>query len=148
MINNTEKELIHKSNILSSFSILEESLRYTKLASKMNSKNFKANIASAQNSKNLGKYKDSIKFYDKALAAKPHKTEAIKDKGLIYMKAKKFEKAISCFTKYIEVDNEKDGYNNRGLCYYQLNQLKPALYDFSNQFVMAIALKRLSPITM
>lgn len=74
---------------------------------------------------------NAIKNYIKATHIDPSCIEALKQIGFIYYMQGHHQKALEYFSKTLQWGVDKEAYNNRGLCYYSLDDLKNAIHDFS-----------------
>lgn len=74
---------------------------------------------------------DQIKYYEKAIEADPVLKIAYRKLGYRYRKLQKFNKAINCYNRCLELDpkNAKDLYR-RGICNYSLDRDSLAFSDF------------------
>jgi tetratricopeptide (TPR) repeat protein len=58
-------------------------------------------------------------------------SSAFYDRGIIYLKKKDYQKALSDFTESINLEKDfPSSYYNRGCCYYYLKNCNKALNDF------------------
>ena len=80
----------------------------------------------------VGKYKDAINFYTKALAIAPKFSEAYNQRGIAYSYLNDYEQAIYNFGRAIKfAPDNPDLYNNRGLCFSSTENCERAIEDFT-----------------
>ncbi|MFN3527557.1 MAG: tetratricopeptide repeat protein [Candidatus Altarchaeaceae archaeon] len=66
--------------------------------------------------KNLKKFEEAIKCYDKAIELDPNYLEARNNKGVVLSLMEKFEEAIKCYDKALEINpNIPEVWNNKGV---------------------------------
>ena len=79
-----------------------------------------------------GNYSVGIKYFDEYLKKNPRDAVAYNNRGVAYNKLKKYDKAISDYTKAISIDpNYADAYHNRGNSYYHLKKYEDAIYNYT-----------------
>ncbi|MEQ8192140.1 MAG: tetratricopeptide repeat protein, partial [Candidatus Eremiobacterota bacterium] len=82
----------------------------------------------------LGKYKEAIKYFDKAIEINPKDVEAWNNKGYTFIKLGKYEEAIKCFDKAIEINpKDAEAWNNKGHAFKEMCK-----YESINCFDKAI----------
>ena len=80
----------------------------------------------------LGKYKEAIQCYDKAIDIDPDDADAYYNKGCALDSLEQYKEVIKYYDKAIEIDpDDADAYNNKGYALYCLKQYKEAIkcYD-------------------
>ena len=77
------------------------------------------------------KYKEAIKYYDKAIAISPNHAWTWRNKGLAHYNLEKHDEAIKCFDKAIEIDpNYADALINKGNALFDLEKHDEAIKCF------------------
>lgn len=77
-----------------------------------------------------GHYKESLEFYDKALAIEPDSASCLYNRATVYLKLKYYDKAVIDYTTLIAQKTENsDVYFNRAMAFYYLNEHDSALID-------------------
>lgn len=77
-----------------------------------------------------GKYKESLEFYNKAIAINSSSEKCIYNRATVYLNLKMYENAIIDYTFLIEKNTkELDVYFNRAMAFYYLEQYDKALAD-------------------
>jgi tetratricopeptide (TPR) repeat protein/predicted amidohydrolase len=82
--------------------------------------------------RDLGKYDEALKFFERAVELKPDYEEAWYDKGWILGKLGKYEEALKCYDKVIELRPDcEDAWYNKGVTLGKLGKYEEALkcYD-------------------
>lgn len=89
----------------------------------------------------MGQYDLAIETFNKALAVTFNPEYDIHDRGMVYEETKRFDLAISDFTKAMEMKpDEKDFvaqcYNDRGVAYFKSEQYDKSWQDASKAMDM------------
>jgi tetratricopeptide (TPR) repeat protein len=75
----------------------------------------------------------SLKSYTTAIKNDSNLFEAYNNRGLLYQKNGKFEKALNDFNKTIEISSDFSiGYNNRGILLQEIDKHDKAIKDFNS----------------
>ena len=81
---------------------------------------------------NLGKYKEAIENYDKAIELNPQYADAYYNRGNAELDLSKYKEAIEDYNKAIELNPKyADAYNNRGNAKSYLDDSKEAIADYN-----------------
>lgn len=76
----------------------------------------------------VGKYREAIKSFNKAIEKKKRMPEAYSRKGLAYYKLEEYDNALECFANALEIDpNYAFAHNAKGLVYFQLGDYDEAI---------------------
>lgn len=77
-----------------------------------------------------GKYKESLEFYNKAIAINASSEKCLYNRATVYLNLKMYESAVKDYTYLIERNTkELDVYFNRAMAFYYLEQYDKALSD-------------------
>jgi len=78
-----------------------------------------------------GNYQESIKYYKKAVKAKPESIEAHSNMGAAFISLQKYNKSIECFKKAIKINpGEAMLYNNLGIAFKKAGSFNEAIDQF------------------
>ena len=83
--------------------------------------------------RNLGDYKASLKYFNRALALKPEFPEARNNLGTLYLLMGKWDKAIACFKEAagdILYKTPQFAYNNMGYAYFKKGDYDRAIENY------------------
>ncbi len=80
---------------------------------------------------NLGKYKEAIENYDKAIELNPKYADAYNNRGNAKLHSGKNEEAIEDYNKAIELDPQYDTYYNRGNAKLHSGKNEEAIEDYN-----------------
>jgi len=76
----------------------------------------------------VGKYREAIKSFNKAIEKKKGMPEAYSRKGLAYYKLEEYDNALECLAKALEIDPDYAfAHNAKGLVYLQLGDYDEAI---------------------
>jgi Flp pilus assembly protein TadD len=80
-----------------------------------------------------GEYEEAIANYDRFLEQLPNVSDVHNNRGLAYFQLKRYEEAVTDFSKSIELGNSEPAlpYYNRGLVYFAQDKFQLAIDDFS-----------------
>jgi tetratricopeptide (TPR) repeat protein len=86
----------------------------------------------------LGKYKDAISDYSRAIRMNPDYIRAYSNRGATYAELGNYEDAISDYSRAIRIDPDFSArpYYNRGIAYSTLKNYKAAISDYSRAIRM------------
>jgi tetratricopeptide (TPR) repeat protein len=73
-----------------------------------------------------------VKYYSKALELNPNHVPAWGLKGSALLNLKRYEEAVRCFDRVLEIRVDADAWYNKGLCFYYLERYKGALECYDN----------------
>ena len=80
---------------------------------------------------NLGRTKEALSYFDKALKIMPRFDAAWLNKGVVHAKSGRDEEALACYAKAIEISpNSPDAWYNCGLAYQNKGTLENALTSY------------------
>lgn len=79
----------------------------------------------------LEDYEGAIDDYNLLIIKEPKESKHYSRRGASYMKMKKYNLAISDFSKSINIDGDAISFYNRGIVYDDMNDYENALQDFS-----------------
>ena len=85
--------------------------------------------------RNLGEYKLSLKYFQRALALKPKYPEAQNNLGTLYLVMGKWDRAIPCFKEavsYMLYDTPEFAYNNMGYAYFRKGDYDKAIESYKH----------------
>ena len=102
-------------------------------ALKLDPDNAELNHQTAVVLRNLGKYKLSLKYFNRALALKPEYPEARNNLGTLYLLMEEWDKAIACFKEAasdILYSSPQFAYNNMGYAYYMKGDYDKAIENY------------------
>ncbi|HBR20981.1 MAG TPA: hypothetical protein DD713_00185 [Nitrospiraceae bacterium] len=81
----------------------------------------------------LGKYKDALNAFNKAIELNPQDAEAYAGRGLAYVESGNYQQAINDYNKTIQLNPQFAGaYYKRGVAYSELGKYQEAISDFTN----------------
>jgi len=83
--------------------------------------------------RNLGEYKLSLKYFNRALALKPKFPAARNNLGTLYLLMGKWDKAIACFKEAVSdilYDTPQFAYNNMGYAYFKKGDYDKAIENY------------------
>ncbi len=89
-----------------------------------------------------GKYDTAQQFLNWALAVKPDYVPSYRERGLTYIKMKRYEEAIKDFEKVLQLNHEShraddpEVYNIIGTCYYSMGKYERALTAINKALVL------------
>ena len=80
----------------------------------------------------MGKYKEAIEDYAKALEIDPENAAAYNNRGFAYNDMGEYSKAIDDYTEALKIDKKyAHAYNNRGVTYNNMGKYKEAIDDYT-----------------
>ena len=97
--------------------------------------------------RNLGEYKLSLKYFNRALALKPKYSEAQNNLGTLYLVMGEWDKAIPCFKEAVSdmlYNTPEFAYNNMGYAYFEKGDYDKAIESYKR----ALRASRSSPMTV
>ena len=83
--------------------------------------------------RNLGEYRLSLKYFQRALALQPKFPEARNNLGTLYLLMGKWDKAIACFKETVSdilYDSPQFAYNNMGYAYFKKRDYDKAIENY------------------
>jgi len=83
--------------------------------------------------RNLGEYRLSLKYFNRALALKPKYSEARNNLGTLYLVMGQWDKAISCFKEVVSdilYTTPQFAYNNMGYAYFKKGDYDKAITSY------------------
>jgi len=83
--------------------------------------------------RNMGEYKLSLKYFERALAIKPKYSEARNNLGTLYLMMGKWDKAIACFKEAVSdilYNTPQYAYNNMGYAYFKKGDYDKAIENY------------------
>ncbi len=102
-------------------------------AIKLDPDNAELNHQTAVVLRNLGEYKLSLKYFERALALKPKYPEARNNLGTLYLVMGKWDKAIACFKEAVSdilYNSPQFAYNNMGYAYFKKGDYDKAIENY------------------
>ena len=102
-------------------------------AVKLDPDNAELNHQTAVVLRNLGEYKLSLKYFNRALSIKPKYPEARNNLGTLYLVMGKWDKAIACFKEAISdilYNSPQFAYNNMGYAYFKKGDYDKAIENY------------------
>ncbi len=102
-------------------------------AAKLDPDNAELNHQTAVVLRNLGKYKLSLKYFERALALQPKYPEARNNLGTLYLVMGKWDKAIVCFREAVSdilYNSPQFAYNNMGYAYFKKGDYDKAIENY------------------
>ena len=102
-------------------------------AVKLDPDNAELNHQTAVVLRNLGKYKLSLKYFERALALQPKYPEARNNLGTLYLVMGKWDKAIACFKEVVSdilYNTPQFAYNNMGYAYFKNGDYDKAIESY------------------
>ena len=82
-------------------------------------------------------YKEKLKYYDKAIAAKPDYTDAYINRGLVKNELQDYDGSIKDYDKAIELDSKCSlAFNNRGYTKQKKGDYEGALADYNKAILL------------
>ena len=79
----------------------------------------------------LKKYNEALAILNKAKNIFPRSPRIYNNMGYIYFSEAKYDSAINCFSRAIEIEPNSFPYTNRAVCKYKLKELNGAMNDFN-----------------
>lgn len=114
----------HSAGSTADKGLLTEAMRY-------DDKNYEAPLLYAKTLHNEGKYDESLKLYQKAIALRPDSTESYWCRSQCYAALKKYDQAIADMTDCIRIDpSTYDYYFTRARLYGSINDRIAAIKDY------------------
>ena len=102
-------------------------------AVKVDPDNAELNHQTAVVLRNLGEYKLSLKYFERALALRPKYPEAQNNLGTLYLVMGEWDKAIACFKEAISdilYNSPQFAYNNMGYAYFKKGDYDKAIESY------------------
>ena len=102
-------------------------------AVKLDPDNAELNHQTAVVLRNLGEYKLSLKYFNRALAIKPEYPEARNNLGTLYLMMGEWDKAIVCFKEAVSdilYNSPQFAYNNMGYAYFKKGDYDKAIENY------------------
>jgi len=102
-------------------------------AVKLEPDNAELNHQTAVVLRNLGEYKLSLKYFERALALQPKYPEARNNLGTLYLVMGKWDKAIACFKEAVSdilYNTPQFAYNNMGYAYFKKGDYDKAIENY------------------
>jgi len=102
-------------------------------AVKLDPNNAELNHQTALVLRNLGEYKLSLKYFDRALALQPKYPEARNNLGTLYLVMGEWDRAIACFKEAIGdilYSSPQFAYNNMGYAYFKKGDYDRAIENY------------------